>query len=87
MEHKIILSADSTFDLGDELRQRYHVQYYPFHIILDRKAYSDGVDLVPDQIYQTVGYFRGRRRKRDISDAPDPDCGCLDKRSYCAENI
>ena len=52
MEHKIILSADSTCDLGDELRQRYHVQYYPFHVILDGKAYSDGVDLVPDQIYQ-----------------------------------
>lgn len=52
LEHKIILSADSTCDLGDELRQRYHVQYYPFHVILDGKAYSDGVDLVPDQIYQ-----------------------------------
>lgn len=52
MGHKIILSADSTCDLGDELRQRYHVQYYPFHVILDGKAYSDGVDLVPDQIYQ-----------------------------------
>ena len=52
MEHKIILSADSTCDLGDELRQRYHVRYYPFHVILDGKAYSDGVDLVPDQIYQ-----------------------------------
>ena len=32
MEHKIILSADSTCDLGDELRQRYHVRYYPFPV-------------------------------------------------------
>lgn len=52
MDHKIILSADSTCDLGDELRRRYDVQYYPFHVILDGKTYGDGVDLVPDQIYQ-----------------------------------
>ena len=52
MEHKIILSADSTCDLGDELRRRYNVEYYPFHVILDGKMYGDGVDLVPDQLYQ-----------------------------------
>jgi DegV family protein with EDD domain len=49
---KIILSADSTCDLGDELRERYNVQYYPFHVILDGKTYGDGVDLVPDRIYE-----------------------------------
>lgn len=51
MGGKIILSADSTCDLGDELRSRYQVQYYPFHIILGERTYADGVDLVPDQIY------------------------------------
>ena len=30
---KIILSADSTCDLGDELKAKYQVHYYPFHII------------------------------------------------------
>ena len=52
MGSKIILSADSTCDLGDELRERYNVQYYPFHVILDGKTYGDGVDLVPDRIYE-----------------------------------
>ena len=52
MERKIILSADSTCDLGDELKARYDVQYYPFHVILDGRTYGDGVDLMPDDIYK-----------------------------------
>ncbi|MGI6265461.1 MAG: DegV family protein [Acutalibacteraceae bacterium] len=52
MAKPVVLSADSTCDLGDELRERYHVQYYPFHVILDGKAYRDGVDLMPDDIYR-----------------------------------
>lgn len=51
MNGGIILSADSTCDLGDELRARYNVEYYPFHVILEDKIYADGVDLMPDQIY------------------------------------
>ena len=52
MSSHIILSADSTCDLGDELRARYNVQYYAFHVILDGETYADGVDLMPDQIYE-----------------------------------
>ena len=45
MANKIILSADSTCDLGEELKARYNVSYYPFHIILDEKDYQDNVDI------------------------------------------
>jgi len=38
----IILSADSTCDLGDELKARYDVQYYPFHVILDGRRTATG---------------------------------------------
>ena len=34
-KHKIILSADSTCDLDEELKERYHVNYFPLHIILN----------------------------------------------------
>ena len=37
--NKIILSADSTCDLDQELKERYHVHYFPLHIILDGKDY------------------------------------------------
>ena len=34
---KIILSADSTCDLGDELKEKYQVHYYPFPYYPGRK--------------------------------------------------
>lgn len=49
---KIILSADSTCDLDAELKERYQVQYFPLHIILDGKEYLDNVDITPQEIYQ-----------------------------------
>lgn len=49
---KVILSADSTCDLGEELKTRYNVQYYPFHIILEGKDYQDNVDIHVQEIYQ-----------------------------------
>lgn len=50
--NNIILSADSTCDLGEELKVKYDVQYYPYHIILDGKQYQDNVDITPDDLYQ-----------------------------------
>lgn len=52
MTDKIILSADSTCDLSPELKERYQVQYFPYHIILDGKQYTDGVDIQPEDLYQ-----------------------------------
>lgn len=49
---KVLLSADSTCDLGNELKKEYQVHYYPFHIILDGKDYQDNVDITPAQIFQ-----------------------------------
>lgn len=49
---KIILSADTTCDLGDVLKERYNVNFYPLHIILGGKQYQDGVDIKADQIYE-----------------------------------
>jgi DegV family protein with EDD domain len=50
---KVILSADTTCDLGDVLKERYNVNYYPLHIILGDKQYQDGVDISADDIYDT----------------------------------
>ncbi len=49
---KIILSADSTCDLDDKLKERYHVNYFPLHIILEDKDYRDNIDITPEEIYQ-----------------------------------
>lgn len=51
-QRKVILSADSTCDLGEELKARYDVQYYPFHVILEGKDYQDNVDIHIENIFQ-----------------------------------
>ena len=52
MERKIILSADSTCDLGDTLKERYHVHFFPFHILLGENSYIDGKDICPEDLYK-----------------------------------
>ena len=52
MDRRIILSADSTCDLGEELKKQYQVHFYPFHIILDGRDYQDNVDIHPQDIYR-----------------------------------
>lgn len=51
MSNKIILSADSTMDLGKELYDRYNVITIPLHVILNEESYEDLVDITPDEIY------------------------------------
>lgn len=49
---RVLLSADSTCDLGSELKEKYQVHYYPFHIILDGRDYQDNIDITPQDIFQ-----------------------------------
>lgn len=53
LNQKIILSADSTCDLGDELKDRFHVSYFPYHIILGNQQFRDNVDITPPDLYET----------------------------------
>ena len=49
----VILSADSTCDLTPELREKYGVNCFPYHIILDGRDYRDNVDITSEKIFQT----------------------------------
>lgn len=51
-ELKIILSADSTCDLDEELMHRYNVHYFPLHINLNGKDYLDNINITPEQVYR-----------------------------------
>lgn len=51
MQNKIILTADSTCDLGPELIKRYQVHITPLHVILDNNSYEDLVNITPNDIY------------------------------------
>lgn len=51
MPNKIVLSADSTCDLSPELKEKFEVSYYPYFINLRDKEYRDGIDIVPQDLY------------------------------------
>lgn len=48
----VLITADSTCDLGETFREHYQLHYFPYHIILDNKEYSDGIDITPDDLYR-----------------------------------
>lgn len=52
MAKKVILTSDSTTDLGEELIERYNVQILPLGITLGGNSYRDGIDIDPDKIYE-----------------------------------
>ncbi|WP_088187786.1 DegV family protein [Desulfosporosinus sp. FKA] len=50
---KIILSADSTCDFDDKLKERYELNCCPLHILLAENDFRDGIDITPDDIFDT----------------------------------
>ncbi|MBQ2705868.1 MAG: DegV family protein [Agathobacter sp.] len=50
----IKIVSDSTCDLSKELVEKYGVQVVPLHILLGEKEYLDGVEIIPDEIYEWV---------------------------------
>ncbi|MBR6185160.1 MAG: DegV family protein [Clostridia bacterium] len=50
----IKVTADSTCDLSPELLQQYDITLTPLSVIMDGRAYLDGVDIKPEVIYRHV---------------------------------
>ena len=50
-DKKVVISADSTCDLNEELKKQYSVHYYPFYINLRDKDYKDGVDITLEEMF------------------------------------
>ena len=50
----VCISADSTCDLSPELLQAYGIETLPLYVVMEGKAYKDGVELTPDQLYDKI---------------------------------
>lgn len=50
----IKVTSDSTCDLGAELIERYNIGIMPLAVILGGKTFRDGVDIVPQDIFDYV---------------------------------
>lgn len=56
---KIKIYADSTCDLSAELIEKYDIGIQPLFVEKEGKYYRDGVDIVPQDIYDYVGSGKG----------------------------
>ncbi|MCQ2751649.1 MAG: DegV family protein [Coriobacteriales bacterium] len=65
---KIILSADSTCDLSDELKEKYNVEYFPYHIIYKGEDYKDNVDIKVETIYE--GFYKDGELPKTAAASP-----------------
>lgn len=51
MPNKILISVDSTCDIGERLTKEYGLKIMPLHITQNGVTYEDGVNITPQQIY------------------------------------
>lgn len=58
----VLITADSPCDLGESLQSRYQLHYYPYHIILDGKEYTDGGTSPPTTFSRPIGNGNSSRR-------------------------
>lgn len=53
MENKILISVESTCDLGTRLTQKYGVVTLPLHITQNGNTFEDRVNITPQEIYSS----------------------------------
>lgn len=51
MGNKVMITADCTCDLGDELVKKHNVHLFPLYITIGGKSYADQVEITPTQLY------------------------------------
>ncbi len=51
---KVKIISDSTCDLSKELLEKYEISIVPLYVVLDGVTKQDGVDIIPDDIYEYV---------------------------------
>ncbi|MCL1917973.1 MAG: DegV family protein [Peptococcaceae bacterium] len=49
---QVIISADSTCDIGPELVKKYNIRLINWRILLEDKEYIDSVDIFPEDMYK-----------------------------------
>ena len=52
---KIQITADSTIDLTEELKQKYDIKTIGLTVALGDQEFTDGVDITADEIFEFVG--------------------------------
>jgi len=51
VKNKVILCADGVCDIGEELKKKYDVHYFNFHIQIGDESFVDGLEITPEEMY------------------------------------
>ncbi|NLP44079.1 MAG: DegV family protein [Peptococcaceae bacterium] len=51
---KVKIIVDSTCDLTEDIMEKYDIAIVPLYVEFDEESYRDGVDIVPEQLFQKV---------------------------------
>lgn len=50
----IRIIVDSTCDLPEDLRERFHIDVLPLSVIIDETTYRDGIEIQLDDVYKAI---------------------------------
>lgn len=82
---KVGIISDSTCDLSTELLERYQITTFPLHIHLGEEAYSDGINITPEQIYEWSDANKATPKTSALS--PFEAKECLEKQLAVYEEV
>ena len=66
---RVIISADSTADLSDELRSQYKIESFPFHIEFRGVDHYDNIDITPQDLF--AGYYEDKSLPKTGACSPE----------------
>ena len=56
--NRVKIFTDSTADLSQELKDRYHIGVVPLYVLIGGKSYLDGVEMTTDELYRQVAKYQ-----------------------------
>ena len=57
MSEKIVITTDSTADLGKHELDKYNIKVVPLHVTFGDKDYKDSVDIDTNKLYELVDEY------------------------------
>jgi len=68
---RVRIITDSTCDLSQDLIEKYGITIIPLNIVLDDKSYKDGVEIIPEEIYEWADLMNTTPK------TASPEIGCI----------
>ncbi len=67
MSEKIVITTDSTADLGKRELDKYNIKVVPLHVTFGDKDYKDSVDIDTNKLYELVDEYNSLPKTQAVS--------------------